>query len=174
MRFLGLSRSKQHLVRSLLLLIISFTIALAIYSYVGLGNVGEQGLGHVWEQGVHLGEQGEQGVHLGERSPLFAERSPPVDRGENEELEEALSKMVQESFLPRLETDIETLTEDDGKYIVVGDNLQVEKGKRENLLFLKTHKCGTSSMVNIFYLWAVRRRKNFVLQPWTRQLDITK
>ena len=168
MRFLGLSRSKQHLVRSLLLLIVSFSIALAIYSYAGLGNVGEQGLGHVGEQRVHLREQGEQGVHLGERSPLFA------DRVESEELEEALSKMVQESFLPRLETDIETLTEDDGKYIVVGDNLQVEKGKRENLLFLKTHKCGTSSMVNIFYLWAVRRRKNFVLQPWTRQLDITK
>ena len=45
---------------------------------------------------------------------------------------------------------------------------------KENILFLKTHKCGTSSMVNIFYLYGVRRRLNFVMEPWHTQLNINK
>ena len=36
-------------------------------------------------------------------------------------------------------------------------------GKR-NLMFAKTHKCGTSTLVNTFYLVGVRRRLNFIIQ----------
>ena len=62
----------------------------------------------------------------------------------------------------------------DSKYRVVGDNLLVEKGKTENIFFLKTHKCGTSTLVNALYLYGVRRRLNFVTEPWKRQLNVTK
>ena len=55
---------------------------------------------------------------------------------------------------------------------IVGDGLQVPKGKDKNFLFLKTHKCGTSTLVNMLYLFGIRRRLNFVTNPWSRQLDI--
>ena len=35
--------------------------------------------------------------------------------------------------------------------------------KKQNLMFIKTHKCGTSTLVNTFYLYGVRRRLNFVI-----------
>ena len=35
---------------------------------------------------------------------------------------------------------------------------------KENLMFIKTHKCGTSTLVNTFYLYGVRHRSNFVFQ----------
>ena len=35
---------------------------------------------------------------------------------------------------------------------------------KRNLMFIKTHKCGTSSLVNVFYLFGVRRRLNYVIQ----------
>lgn len=36
---------------------------------------------------------------------------------------------------------------------------------RKNLMFIKTHKCGTSTLVDMFYLFGVRRRWNFVMTP---------
>jgi hypothetical protein len=54
----------------------------------------------------------------------------------------------------------------------VGEGLMVPKGKDKNFLFLKTHKCGTSTLVNMLYLFGIRRRLNFVTQPWSRQLDV--
>ena len=36
--------------------------------------------------------------------------------------------------------------------------------RKENFMFIKTYKCGTSSLVNVFYLLGVRRRLNFVIQ----------
>ena len=48
--------------------------------------------------------------------------------------------------------------------------------KKRNLMFIKTHKCGTSSLVNTFYLMGVRSRLNFVVQqsshPHTLALNI--
>lgn len=42
---------------------------------------------------------------------------------------------------------------------------EIEKRERkENFVFVKTHKCGTSTLVSMFYLYGVRRRSNFVLQ----------
>ncbi|XP_063684643.1 galactosylceramide sulfotransferase-like isoform X2 [Bolinopsis microptera] len=47
---------------------------------------------------------------------------------------------------------------------------------KRNLMFIKTHKCGTSSLVNTFYLMGVRSRLNFVVQqsdhPHTLALNI--
>ena len=57
---------------------------------------------------------------------------------------------------------------------IVGEGLQVPKGKENSFLFLKTHKCGTSTLVNMFYLFGIRRRLNFVTNPWTRQLNLKK
>ncbi|XP_063675051.1 galactosylceramide sulfotransferase-like [Bolinopsis microptera] len=57
---------------------------------------------------------------------------------------------------------------------IVGEGLQVPKGKDDSFLFIKTHKCGTSTLVNMFYLFGLRRRLNFVTQPWSRQLDVDK
>ena len=45
---------------------------------------------------------------------------------------------------------------------------------KKNLMFVKTHKCGTSTLVDVFYLWGVRRRLNFVLQPYKHQLNTSK
>ena len=36
---------------------------------------------------------------------------------------------------------------------------------KKNLMFIRTHKCGTSTLVNIFYLFGVRRRLSFVMKP---------
>ena len=36
-------------------------------------------------------------------------------------------------------------------------------GGKTNLMFIKTHKCGTSTLVNPFYLKGVRHRLNFVI-----------
>ena len=55
---------------------------------------------------------------------------------------------------------------------IVGEGLRVPTGKDKNFLFIKTHKCGTSTLVNMFYLFGIRRRLNFVTQPWSRALDI--
>ena len=57
---------------------------------------------------------------------------------------------------------------------IVGEGLQVPKGKENSFLFLKTHKCGTSTLVNMLYLFGIRRRLNFVTNPWTRQLNLKK
>ena len=41
--------------------------------------------------------------------------------------------------------------------------------KRDKLMFLKTHKCGTSSLVTILYLYGIRRNLNFLLTPYEHQ-----
>ena len=43
---------------------------------------------------------------------------------------------------------------------------------KSNLMFVKTHKCGTSSLVNIFYLYGIRRRLNFSLKPYKHHLGL--
>ena len=45
---------------------------------------------------------------------------------------------------------------------------------KSNLFFVKTHKCGTSTMVNIFYLYGIQRKLNFVLTPYWHQLKSLK
>ena len=46
--------------------------------------------------------------------------------------------------------------------------------EKKNLMFLKTHKCGTSTLVNMFYLFGLRRRLNFVLQSPHNHFITTK
>ena len=41
---------------------------------------------------------------------------------------------------------------------------------KSNLLFVKTHKCGTSTLVNTFYLYGIRRKLNFVINPYSHKL----
>ncbi|XP_063683618.1 galactosylceramide sulfotransferase-like isoform X2 [Bolinopsis microptera] len=41
---------------------------------------------------------------------------------------------------------------------------------KKNLMFIKTHKCGTSTIVDVFYLRGVRRRLNFVMNPYQHNL----
>ena len=41
-----------------------------------------------------------------------------------------------------------------------------------NLMFIKTHKCGTSTLVDVFYLRGVRKRLNFVTYPYQHQIDL--
>ena len=43
---------------------------------------------------------------------------------------------------------------------------------KKNLMFIKTHKCGTSTLVDVFYLRGVRKRLNFVTYPYQHQLDL--
>ena len=45
--------------------------------------------------------------------------------------------------------------------------------RKRNLMFAKTHKCGTSTLVNTFYLVGVRRRLNFVVQYKQNKKNIT-
>ena len=40
-----------------------------------------------------------------------------------------------------------------------------------NLMFIKTHKCGTSTLVDVFYLRGVRKKFNFVMIPYTHKLS---
>ena len=40
-----------------------------------------------------------------------------------------------------------------------------------NLMFIKTHKCGTSTLVDVFYLRGVRKKLNFVMIPYTHKLS---
>jgi len=42
---------------------------------------------------------------------------------------------------------------------------------KSNLLFVKTHKCGTSTLVNMLFLYGIRRKLNFVLNPYGHQLE---
>lgn len=44
--------------------------------------------------------------------------------------------------------------------------------RKENLMFVKTHKCGTSTLVNLFYLLGIRKRLNFVMHPYTHELHM--
>ena len=46
--------------------------------------------------------------------------------------------------------------------------------RKKKLMFFKTHKCGTSSLVNSLYLYGIRRNLNFVLTPYEHQLFINK
>ena len=41
---------------------------------------------------------------------------------------------------------------------------------KTNILFVKTHKCGTSTLVNMFYLYGIRRKLNFVVAPYQHQI----
>ena len=50
----------------------------------------------------------------------------------------------------------------------VGQTTPVKK----NLMFVKTHKCGTSTLVDVFYLRGVRYKLNFVMHPFTHQLNV--
>ena len=50
----------------------------------------------------------------------------------------------------------------------------VSVSQKKNLMFLKTHKCGTSSLVNVFYLRGVRKKLNFVIQPDKHLLSLSK
>ena len=50
----------------------------------------------------------------------------------------------------------------------------VSVSQKKNLMFLKTHKCGTSSLVNVFYLRGVRKKLNFVIQPDRHLLSLSK
>ena len=43
---------------------------------------------------------------------------------------------------------------------------------KKNLMFIKTHKCGTSTLVDVFYLQGVRKRLNFVMYPYQHQIDL--
>ena len=43
---------------------------------------------------------------------------------------------------------------------------------KKNLMFIKTHKCGTSTLVDVFYLFGVRRKLNFVMFPSSHQLEL--
>ena len=43
-------------------------------------------------------------------------------------------------------------------------NLSMSSGARKNLVFIKSHKCGTSTIVSILYLAGVRRRANFLVE----------
>ena len=43
---------------------------------------------------------------------------------------------------------------------------------KKNLMFIKTHKCGTSTLVDVFYLRGVRKRLNFVMYPYQHQIDL--
>ena len=54
---------------------------------------------------------------------------------------------------------------------IKGDEVRQIEVKR-NLMFIKTHKCGTSTLVDVFYLKGVRDRLNFVMHPYTHQLNI--
>ena len=42
--------------------------------------------------------------------------------------------------------------------------LKKSAARTKNLMFIKTHKCGTSTLVNAFYLAGVRRKLNYVVQ----------
>ena len=53
--------------------------------------------------------------------------------------------------------------------ITLADNQTVQSTKY-NLMFLKTHKTGTSTLVNVFYLYGIRRKLNFVLKPYNHWL----
>ena len=51
-----------------------------------------------------------------------------------------------------------------------GDNDSKQRSLKKNFMFVKTHKCGTSTLVDVFYLLGVRRRLNFVLDPHEHKL----
>ncbi|XP_063689082.1 galactosylceramide sulfotransferase-like [Bolinopsis microptera] len=42
---------------------------------------------------------------------------------------------------------------------------------KNNLMFIKTHKCGTSTVTDVFYLRGVRKRLNFVLVPYKTDIN---
>ena len=45
---------------------------------------------------------------------------------------------------------------------------------KKNLMFVKTHKCGTSTLVNVFYLNGVRKKLNFVLNPYAHKINLKR
>ena len=47
-----------------------------------------------------------------------------------------------------------------------------DNNNRTNFMFVKTHKCGTSTLVNVFYLYGARNKLNFVLNPYTHQINL--
>ncbi|XP_063688821.1 galactosylceramide sulfotransferase-like [Bolinopsis microptera] len=42
---------------------------------------------------------------------------------------------------------------------------------KKNLMFIRTHKCGTSTLVDVFYLRGVRKRLNFFMVPYERDIN---
>ena len=49
-------------------------------------------------------------------------------------------------------------------------DLQATFSNKKKLMFFKTHKCGTSSLVSVLYLYGIRRNLNFVLTPFEHQI----
>ena len=47
-----------------------------------------------------------------------------------------------------------------------------QRSLKKNLMFVKTHKCGTSTLVDVFYLLGVRRRLNFVMHPNKHKIKV--
>ena len=46
-----------------------------------------------------------------------------------------------------------------------------EKEAQKNLMFIKTHKTGSSTLGGMFYLYGIKRRLNFVLKPFKNTLN---
>jgi len=63
------------------------------------------------------------------------------------------------------------VTTKDEETKMTSENLYQNKS---NLFFVKTHKCGTSTMVNIFYLYGIQRKLNFVITPYVHALKSLK
>ena len=63
----------------------------------------------------------------------------------------------------------ESRTTDQPQFYFELDNITSFIQKRDKLMFLKTHKCGTSSLVTILYQFGIRRNLNFLLTPYEHQ-----
>ena len=57
-------------------------------------------------------------------------------------------------------------------FVRIQDHDAETAARKKNFMFIKTHKCGTSSLVNVFYLLGVRRKLNFVIQRGDRAHNI--
>ena len=44
--------------------------------------------------------------------------------------------------------------------------------EKQNFVFVKTHKTGTSTMVNVLYHYGMMRGLNYAVYPYTHQLNI--
>ena len=88
----------------------------------------------------------------------------------NNEMEgEIVKELVTKNEAGSTETEVESEGPANNHTIERVTNSSLQK---TNILFLKTHKCGTSSMVNLFFLFGIRRKLNFVIEPFKRQFNI--
>jgi hypothetical protein len=103
----------------------------------------------------------------------FEGNAPKVPNSPNKGVSMPIAKSsaLTENVIPPSENPELQLEQHDEEDPEIPNDLRNPSSKK-NLMFIKTHKCGTSTLVDVFYLRGVRQRLNFVMHPYRHKLNV--